>query len=255
MRLFLVLLASCCLVAANTRVGRSDPNPWFRDLILADQEAGVHDHSGETVRVEQEFCCHRLEFTQDPLTGEDLLHTVVPYNHFWAPGDVLLAVTATLDEPTPRQLSLGDNGVVLDFRAHSQLYVRLQCAYACCLELAEIVRPLGSVQPTLEAGVMGASTPAVSGRHLPPWAPPGYTVLGSRSYNEQQDDFVWLKPGSEQERASSLLVCDYNTTGIWVSVTSPSRVEMALGELDLCFKNHVLYRSWEHSMCEEPENF
>lgn len=251
MRAFLLLVSAAAIVvtvvnAAQMR-SRALPNGWFSELIAADTD---HDHSGSAKERVNHTCCHRMSFDEDPLSGEMLGGVRVPYNYWWRRGATLLSLSPTLDEPASRLLTLGDAGIELDFTQHSRLYLRLQCAFPCCLEAAEIVVPDGATTLTVLAGN--------ATHQVDPWRldrskllPPGTVAIGggrwsARNLHEMMwADQVWTS------RLDALQLCDHATTGTWIRIDSPSRIKAALTEIDVCFVHHDMVANWDTALCEE----
>lgn len=243
-RIVVVLL----LVAAVACVRkRADPNGWFADVIAEDEE---HDHSGETEPHPDRLCCHRMAFDEDPLSKDSLRGIDVPYNYWWRTGATLISVAPTLEEPAQRMVTIGEAGLVLDFREHSRLYVRLQCAFPCCLEAAEILIPDGAESVIVLAG--NAS------HEVHPWRldrstimPKGYVILGGGRWGARNlHEMMWADK-VYTDRLHALQLCDHATTGTWIQIDSPSRIVAVLAELDVCFVHHDMYLDWDTDLCNE----
>jgi hypothetical protein len=255
-RCLLALAAALVMAvaASGERRTRADPNGWFSDLVAADD---AHDHSGEAAVRRDFLCCHRMAFDEDPSDpGEKLLTGIdVPYNYWWRRGSTLLSVAPTLDEPAARTLKLGDPGIELDFVAHSRLYVRLQCAYPCCIEAVEVLAPPGA-QPLL---IMGGNAT----HEIDPWRldrstmlPPGTVALGGGRWSQGANlhEMLWADQ-KYTDRLGALQLCDHATTGAWISIDSPSRIRAALTELDVCFVHHDVVADWDTGLCSEDDDY
>lgn len=247
----LIVIAVCLLaVAAATRRQRSEPNDWFIDLVLQDQQNSAHDHSGETTERRNHTCCHSMPFDLDLTATERLRNTAVPYNYWWRKGATLISVSPTLDEPANRMLTLGDAGIVLDFVEHSRLYVRLQCAFPCCIEAAEILMPEGAAPLRI---VGGNSTVSVEPWRFDPRTvlPPGKVAVGGgRFSNRNLDQRLWADR-IYSNRLDALQLCDHATDGAWIEIESPSRVKAGLTEIDVCFVHHDMVADYDSGLCEE----
>ena len=147
-------------------------------------------------------------------------------------------------------MTLGAAGIEMDFTEHSRLYLRLQCAFPCCLEAAEILAPEGA-EPLRVLG--GNATHQVD-----PWRldrakmlPPGKVAIGggrwsARNLHEMMwADQVWTN------RLDALQLCDHATTGAWIRIDSPSRIKASLTEIDVCFVHHDMVENWDSGLCEE----
>ncbi len=222
---------------------RAEPSEWFLDLILDDDS---HDHSGKTAERQNHTCCHRLAFVEDPLTGDDLFHIHVPYNHWWSSGATMFSLATELNGPSDRMLPLGDAGLVLDFRQRSRLWLRFQCAYPCCLEAAEFILPPGAPHLGLLAG--NATQYTASPRSVNRDAM-GTRRLGAQFQREVRQEEVWDTHGDT--RIEQLTMCDYDTKGMWIRMDSVNRIEAALAELDVCFVHHDMAMAWDNGLCEE----
>lgn len=228
---------------------RADPNGWFADLVAADAD---HDHSGDAAPRPDHLCCHRMAFDEDPLSGDRLANVQVPYNYWWRTGSTLLSVSPSLDEPAARMLDLGNPGLMLNLVDHSRLYLRLQCAFPCCLEAIEILAPDGAAPLVITAGN--------ATHEAEPWRlnrttliPPGFvSSVGSERWSESHGlhELLWADK-DYTDRLSALRLCDHATTGTWIRIDSPSRVWAAVTELDLCFVHHDLFADWETNLCSE----
>jgi len=247
MRRRLALLALLVLLAAARRQ-RAEPNDWFADLIAED---AMHDHSGELVVRHNHTCCHKLGFDHDPVADTALTHVEVPYNHWWRTGATLVAVAPDLESPSPRMIAIGEAGLVLDFRARSRLYVRLQCAYPCCLESAFVLMPDGAVEPLIAAGNATVG-PRAPWRHDPlaALAAQGYVLLGDHYKGAHQHEVFWAER-TFTSRIDALQLCDTDATGLWIQIDSPQRVVASLLSVDVCFIHHDMVLSWETTLCEE----
>lgn len=244
------LLVALAAAATGEHRPRAEPNAWFLDLVIADQQHDSHDHSGAVARRENHTCCHRMPFDEDPLARTLLQHVQVPYNHWWRPAATLISsVAPELDAPSDRLLSIGEYGLTLDFRQHSRLYVRLQCAFPCCLEAAEIIIPGAAEHLSVAAG---NATYTVESWRLDREAlvPKGYRLLDGLGQRRSRHEAMWRHAG-ERDRLRGLKLCDYSAEGLWIRVDSPSRIEAALAEIDVCFVHHNMALGWETDLCEE----
>lgn len=248
MRLLLLVLT---VVAAARIVSRTEPSDWFTQLILEDQRTGDHDHSGSTQERHNHTCCHRITFSEDPVSGDDLVHVSVPYNHWWQSGATLFALVADPGGESPRMLALGRDGLMLDFRQHARLYLRIQCAYACCLEGAAFMLPPGAPRLDLLAqnasGFSAAPRPVARGSRFPP----GAYVLGGHVAAAVHQEVLWDTADARHTRLEQLHMCDYDAAGMWLRMDSINRIEAALAELDVCFVHHDMAMAWDNGLCEE----
>lgn len=234
------------LACASQRRARSEPNEWFVDLVLEDQQHASHDNSGEAAVIKDRLCCQRVSFVEDPYTQDILSSVQVPYNYWWKRGGMLLSVSKTLDEPSNRLLTIDRAGLELDFTRGSRLYVRLQCAFPCCLEAAEFLVPDGA-QPLQLVG-------ANETHSVQPWRldqtkrmAPGYVRMGD---HRLRHEMMWTDEHFVN-RIDAQHLCDHATNGAWIQIDSPSRVTATMTELDLCFVHHSIAADWESSLCSE----
>lgn len=245
--LFVIVVVVC----AAKRRARAEPSAWFAELILEDQQTGDHDHSGSTLERHNHTCCHQIAFNEDPTTGDDLMHVQVPYNHWWLSGATMFSLATDLDEPSPRMLPISREGISLDFRQRSRLYLRIQCAYPCCLEGAEFIVPHGAPKLELLASNM-------SGFQRTPWVvdrqaslPKNVILLGDYITLDMRQEVVWYVRRPDDTRIQRLEMCDYDSTGMWIQIDSTNRIEAALAELDVCFVHHDMAMAWDNGLCEE----
>ena len=247
----LLLLLTVATVTAETAQHRqrAEPNEWFVDLVLEDQQHDSHDHSGSAALRENHTCCHRLALDEDPGTGDKLEHTRVPYNHWWRPAATLLSVSNDLDLTAERLVVLNEFGAALDFREHSVLYVRMQCAFPCCLEAADVIIPGGAEALHVSAG--NATYTIESWRlDISAQIPAGYRVFDGLGQWRSRHQAMWRQP-NERDRISGLWLCDMDARGLWIRFESPSRIEASLAELDVCFVHHDMALGWDSDLCEE----
>jgi hypothetical protein len=255
--LLFVLAAAAAVLLRAERVPRSEPNDWFASLIAADQAAEQHDHSGEAAPKAEHLCCHRLAFNIDPAGGTDLMHTVVPYNFWWRSGATLISVAPELDAPAERMLEIGDHGLLLDFRARSRIFIRIQCAYACCIEGAEFMTPRAAAPLDVLAGNAAGHEewPFVFDRAAA--LPPGVIEVGVDNDVVRRSEYMWTRNTHhdrafhEHTRRGALHMCDHTGAGLWIRVDSVTRNEATLAELDVCFVDHSLALGWDTGLCEE----
>lgn len=223
---------------------RAEPNDWFSAVVAED--AAAHDASGIAASRPDALCFQRVAFNEDPtLALDDLRHVQVPYNYWWRRGSMMLSISHELDAPAERLLSIGEHGITLDFRQHSRVYVRIQCAFPCCLEAVELLAPEGA-QPLV---VRGANlTHTVAPRPVKrTTVPPGWVVFNPREPTQQM---TWSDTRYER-RIDRQTLCDHSTEGTWLEIDSPSRIEATLVELDMCFVHHAMDADWDTHLCSE----
>lgn len=234
-----------CLIAVSVALRRrADANDWFADVVAEDDAA--HDSSGAAAHRPDALCFQRVTFNEDPtLALDDLRHAQVPYNYWWRRGSMMLSVSHELDAPAERLLNIGEHGIMLDFREHSRVYVRIQCAFPCCLEAVELLAPEGA-QPLL---VRGANmTHSVSPRPVKKTVlPPGWVVFNPHEPTQQ---LTWSDRRYER-RIDRQTLCDHASEGAWLEIDSPSRIEATLVELDMCFVHHAMEADWDTHLCSE----
>lgn len=250
MRLLLLTVLFVAVAWCGQLRSRAEPNQWFLDLVLEDQQHDSHDHSGETQRREDHVCFHVLEFGDSLDTPGELMADVhVPYNYWWRAAATLVSVTAELDQPAERLVRLDQNGLALDLVEHGRVHVRLQCAFPCCLELADIVAP-ERASHLLVAG--GNATHSVPARRLDPTdkVPPGYHLFDALQQYRHRHQALWRRRG-ERDRLAALELCDYDASGLWLSVESGERVEASLAAVHVSFIHHEMLPGWETGLCEE----
>lgn len=219
------------------------------ELVLEDQQHDSHDHSGAANVHENHLCCHQMNFDEDFSTQEMLAHVNVPYNYWWRSGATLLSVAPTLDEPGQRLVEIGDHGLVLDLKTHSRLYVRLQCAFPCCLEAAEIIVPDGAEPLIVVAGNSTVTQqPRVFNRaeHIPP----GSLMIGDKYGSQKVNELMWAEK-QYNKRLDALQLCDYTAQGLWIQIDSPSRIVAAMANVDVCFVDHDMALDWDTNLCIE----
>lgn len=244
-----ILLLLAGVIHAGQHRQRAEPNEWFVDLVIEDQQHDSHDHSGVAAPRENHTCCHSLSLDEDPSTGDLLEYTRVPYNHWWRPAAMLLSVAPSLDVTSERLLTLNEFGAELDFRQHSVLYIRVQCAFPCCLEAADVIIPDGAEELSVSAG---NATLAVDSWRFDPreQIPAGYHIIDGLGQWRSRHQAMWRHRG-ERDRLAGLQLCDMETTGMWIRLESLSRIEASLAALDVCFVHHDMAPGWDSGLCEE----
>lgn len=240
----ILLLVTVALVVGRRQ--RSEPNGWFIDLIVEDQQHDSHDHSGSAAPRENHTCCHRLAFDTDPTTGDLLEQSHVPYNHWWRSAAMLVSLSPNMNGPSERLVELDALGMKLDFRTHSVLYVRMQCAFPCCLEAASILIPDAAHDLIVSAGNVTHEVKAWRLDRLT-HLPPGYHYVANHNSHHEA---MWRVPNT-LDRLSGLQLCDTDATGMWMRLESTSRIEATLAEVDICFIHHDMVLGWETDLCEE----
>ena len=228
---------------------RAQPNNWFLELVIEDQQSDSHDHSGVATVQNNTLCCHQMNFDEDFSTHDMLAHVSVPYNHWWRSGATLISIASTLEEQGQRLIEIGDHGLVLDFKTHSRLYVRLQCAFPCCLEAAEIIVPDGAEPLLIVAGNFSTT--------VKPWEfdrnaqlSPGSIMIGDRYGSQKVVELMWADK-LYNNRINALQLCDYTTEGMWIQIDSPSRIVAAMPTVDVCFVDHSMALNWDTNLCNE----
>jgi hypothetical protein len=275
----LLLLTACLLACASesaTRRARQthEDSSWFGHLIAEDARQQTHSTDGSTAHAKHRLCCQRLSLQED-VDGEPVEHLDVPYNYWWRQAGVLLSASTSLEEPAQRTMRITPQGLVLDARESQHAYLRLQCAYTCCLEAAVVVRPSGVREPPrVYGGVMrepaaeqlederyeawrlasdvSANARRTVGSHVRNIVASG--VYESRGVPEPYLFGALPAQGarySDEWRYRALRVCDRNNTGLFVHVALPERAEYAISELDLCFIDHELALAWGSGFCTE----
>jgi len=236
MRDLLVLLLLVCAAASARRiVSRSAPNPWFQGLTLQDLP-----EQGQTLHAPNYQCCHAMSFQEALGTGEELAHVVVPYDMWWRIGGVRLSVAFDRDAPATPFLSVGAYGLHVDGSSHGEVFLRVQCAYECCLRRIAVNYPrasavggdaviAGTGDSTQRRGTVLTRNSAFT--QLMSAAPAGVYPV----------DYTWAPH----------TMCANADDGLWIRVPLQERGEYAISALDLCFINHELSLDWDNGLCEE----
>ena len=223
---------------------RTEANQWFEHLEHVSEPA-VHN---EVARRDDLLCCHRISF-QETIEGEWSGLTNVPFDNWLAAGKARIGVSPRLEDAVPATLELCEYGLILDGSAHSEAYVKIQCAYPCCLESLSMLRPEVDAKPPKvraasnqwseqreeEAVVLKMRGGVLEGHGLP-------------------SEHMFVTPHVDQgRRKRELDVCDLDGSGIYVRVSLTHRREYALAELDLCFLDTDLGHEGVEGWCHEED--
>lgn len=244
LRLFCVLTLLFAISSAIEHHKRAEANQWFSHLEHISPPP-PHDH---VAHAHNYMCCHTLSF-QETLDGQWAGRTTVPFDHWLTTGKVRLGITYNVDEPVERALEISDAGLVLDGSKHSEVYLRIQCSYPCCIEAISLLRPESDPYTPV---VSAASTEWSGQREEDANSLIPHTK--SRYGRGIPSEHVFVTPRVDQdERRQELDVCQSSGEGIYVRVNLAQRREYAIAELDLCFLDADLGHEDVNSWCHESE--
>ena len=256
-RACLALLLVLCVASARVAY-RAAPAPesWFAGLFH-----GTENRNSTAAIQHRRMCCHRLEFQED-LENEPVEAATVPFSYWWRNGHVLLSVAHSLDAPAENALRITPSGLAIDGHTYGEAFLRVQCAFACCLESVAFARPSAvQEQPPLAAGIVhfatGVRSDHADARHrtyseLQEQIALVSRVLYPESKNIDSREYLWVAPG-EHERIDRQRVCvtDPASEGLYVHMVLPARAQYAISELDLCFVDMDAGLGWDLAYCED----
>jgi hypothetical protein len=253
----LLLLVVVIAVAGARVVKRSEPqNAWF-DHLVAEKTAEYSTSVADTAH--KRLCCNRIVFQED-LTGEPLGEAHVSYDLWWLRGLVMLSVEPDLTRPAQHYLTIGPQGLVIDGMNHGEMFVRIHCAYPCCLEsLSFVSAPHAyAAPPSIFGSGMTANSSGVPSKEavlLParPHAEVYARFLGGVQRMGIPTEHTWstAERSTITTRYDALNVCEHDGAGMYVHVVMPTRAMYAIPELDICFPDADLNLDWDNTLCTE----
>lgn len=253
----LLCLALCITLAtAHVVVSRSAPSDkWFGQLITERQNSLASRYEYKRL------CCNRIIFQED-LSGEPLGEAHVPYDLWWERGLVMLSLEPDLDRPAQHYLSIGPQGLVINGVDHAEMFLRIHCAYPCCLESMSFVSAphAAEILPTIYGLGMTANSSGASAKEavlLPgrPHAEVHSWLLGGVQRMGIPTEHTWSTQSRSTlvGRYNALNVCEHDGAGMYIRIVMPIRAYYAIPELDICFPDTDLGLDWDSTLCTELE--
>lgn len=279
--LFITVLVATALALSSSsqtrRVERSLPNVWFANLDEEDEQQHRHQlaidgvyRPQSAVVAQNHLCCHTVSFQQD-IGGEPVSHATLPFDYWWREAGIRISVSTSLGSPAVRTVRLIPSGLLLSASSGlREVFVRVQCSYACCVEGAAVTRPQsvqrGDVRVFAGAANEGDQYEAnlVSRSHQSVFAallPHQRHEHGVMDYvsGGASDEYVWYDEPAphhdplDEHRYRSLKACDRDGGGLYLRITLPVQGEYALSLLDLCFVDTKLLPHWDSKFCQETD--
>lgn len=237
-----LVLLLVALVAALEHHKRAEANEWFAHL----EHPSGPPANDQVARAHATMCCHSLSF-QETIEGEWSGRMAVPFDFWLEAGKIRLGLAYHRDDPVGPALELAESGLILDGSRGSEVYMRIQCSYPCCLESMAMLRPESDpFSPVVSAASMPSALEreAITLRDRVPHS------IGRGLASEH----FWGEPHVDQDRRRRELdVCDATGEGIYIRIGLAQRREYAVTEIDLCFLDTALGHEDVNSWChEEP---